>query len=1268
MHRTGRLITLAVALAVLLAGYGWEYLRFGSDDVHLQTRVRDVVRLRIGDSAARLRAVADAAARDGALVARAADSPDALPALFTHLEATRLPSSPLHAISVYVPDGTGGQRLLAWSEGPAENLDGQAGVFADLARPGVTVVPGALGLRLMALAPVTVDGAVIGTVAAERIIATGNRLPDTGQYQMATPFGDVSLTPVNDAPTDRPDIVADDRGLPLVRVTFDPERVAATREWFRHRVWALALLPLLAMIGLTGVQWLTERRHATELPRFVLLSAALAAWSLLVGVAVAALGALAGLPDAAGQLSLALAAVGATLSLPVALWWRGLPRRTLADGKVRAAIEWLAAGVLTAGLLTALGLLIDRHVAAGGLDQLASPLFPFDAERLVLHLGRLSLALAAIWCALALHAALAQRWRVRTSMSAAALAISLGALPAAAVGAARVWWPSATVVAPVAMVAAMLISAAALAAAPLRRRYRRATQSTRLLLLFGATVLPALVIDPLVSRSAQQATERAIETIHGPATLGHPTHLLRVLQEATSEIDGLTDLPALVEPTPGRTGVSTDAAFRVWSRTGLSRARLTSAVELYSAAGTLTSRFALNVPEYGFDQSRIDLRCDWDVYGEVDRSEEVRMLHAERGICDSTGVVRGAIVLHVIFDYRALPFLAARSPYEPARDESGPFIDRLQVAVYGWSRLPLFTSSPSTWTIDAPLLSRLERSREPFWTTRRTEAGTARIYFLNDRAGIYALAYPLPTVFEHLSRLAETITLAALVFLVLLAAATLAAPVTRRAGTPLRDVVKEVRTSFYRKLFLFFVLTALVPVGVLALSFSAYMSDQLRSDVETEALGVVAIARRVLEDTLTLQTDPLSDDLMVWISRLINQDVNLYDGTRLRATSQRDLFDAGVLPERTPARAFRAVVLDRVPTFVEESHAGPFTSLVAAAPVPRLGADTVLLVPLAPRQREIEREISDVNRGVLLGAVCIVLLSAGLGAWVAQRVADPVARLTRATRQIASGRLDVRIVADTADELQRLVTDFNSMAATLREQRAELGRTHELKAWADMSRQVAHDIKNPLTPIQLAAEHLQRVHIDRDRPLGPVFDQCISTILQQVRLLRQIASEFSTFAASPTPTLVPVPVGELIEDLVRPYRAGLPARTTIATEVADGTPDVLADRILLTRALTNLVENALQAMPGGGTVTIAAAPAGDGVEIQVRDTGIGMSASALTRAFEPHFSTKTGGSGLGLANAKRNIEACGGSITADSIPDRGTTMRVRVPAAPMSGR
>jgi nitrogen fixation/metabolism regulation signal transduction histidine kinase len=146
---------------------------------------------------------------------------------------------------------------------------------------------------------------------------------------------------------------------------------------------------------------------------------------------------------------------------------------------------------------------------------------------------------------------------------------------------------------------------------------------------------------------------------------------------------------------------------------------------------------------------------------------------------------------------------------------------------------------------------------------------------------------------------------------------------------------------------------------------------------------------------------------------------------------------------------------------------------------------------------------------------------------MAERISDPVNRLTRATRRIARGDLDARIAATSSDELRGLVEAFNSMASDCSAAR-ELERTHRLEAWAEMARQVAHEIKNPLTPIQLNAEHLRRVHADRGEPLSPVLQECVATILQQVKLLRQIASEFSSFASSPTAKRADVDAATLV--------------------------------------------------------------------------------------------------------------------------------------------
>src|SRR5581483_6035630 len=143
-----------------------------------------------------------------------------------------------------------------------------------------------------------------------------------------------------------------------------------------------------------------------------------------------------------------------------------------------------------------------------------------------------------------------------------------------------------------------------------------------------------------------------------------------------------------------------------------------------------------------------------------------------------------------------------------------------------------------------------------------------------------------------------------------------------------------------------------------------------------------------------------------------------------------------------------------------------------------------------------------------------------------------------------------------------------------------------LEAWADMARQVAHDIKNPMTPIQLSAEHARRVNIDRGRPLSPVLDECVNTILGQVTLLRQISAEFSSFASSPTPRPEPTDLAALIQEAVEPYRTGLAGRITIVVDAAPDLPVVSVDRTLFARALINVIENALHAMPGRGTLTI----------------------------------------------------------------------------------
>jgi signal transduction histidine kinase len=646
------------------------------------------------------------------------------------------------------------------------------------------------------------------------------------------------------------------------------------------------------------------------------------------------------------------------------------------------------------------------------------------------------------------------------------------------------------------------------------------------------------------------------------------------------------------------------------------------------------------------------------------------MLHAERGVCVG-GAVSGRIVIHVMLDYRALPFISSPSPYfemfraSAIEGAASPDID---LVIYGWGLMPIYASG-AAWPIDEPLFRRIYETRQPFWATLDNGERRSHVYIANDSAGIYAIGYPALGVFDAFVHLTELTTLAALAYaagVILTAVFNRVARERPRGG---RALFREIRASFTRKLFLAFVAASVVPGLTLALVIRQYFAGQLRADVEREATSTATTARRVIEESLALQRRgsqapvPINDDAMVLISQVIDQDVNIFGGSRLLATSERDLFASGLLSTRTPETVYRAIVLERRPSFVGLDAIGEFTYLIAATPVRAGLSDSILTVPLAPRQQEIEHEIAELDRGVHLAVLVFILLGAAIGLSVAERIGDPVKRLTRATRMIARGDFDARIAVRSADEFKRLVDAFNRMAAELKAQRERLERTHRLEAWAEMARQVAHEIKNPLTPIQLSADHLRRVHADRGTPLSPVLEECVDSILAQVRLLRQIASEFSSFASSPTARPSVVSPADLVEEVVSPYRIGLGSRIGIDVAVPPRLPSIHVDRTLVARALTNVIENALHAMPGSGRLSIVGTAEDSWVSLRIQDSGIGMDAEALARAFEPYFSTKASGTGLGLSIARRNVEMSRGTITVESEKGRGTTVTIRLPQA-----
>jgi signal transduction histidine kinase len=302
--------------------------------------------------------------------------------------------------------------------------------------------------------------------------------------------------------------------------------------------------------------------------------------------------------------------------------------------------------------------------------------------------------------------------------------------------------------------------------------------------------------------------------------------------------------------------------------------------------------------------------------------------------------------------------------------------------------------------------------------------------------------------------------------------------------------------------------------------------------------------------------------------------------------------------------------------------------------------------------------------GAFLAAlVAGTLAAAAAGALLAARVTRPVEALRAAAARVAAGDLEARVGVAPTGELGDLVRAFDAMTADLAAGRARLAQAERIAAWREVARRLAHEIKNPLTPIAMSVETLRDAKARARPDFAEIFDEGTRAIAEEVRRLKRIVDEFSRFARLPAPERAPVAPDELVQAALALFSAPPPG-VAILREVEPGLPAVWADRDQILQLLLNLVQNGLEAMPEGGRLDVAARRAPGGVAFTVSDAGPGIAPADLDRIFEPYYTTKPGGTGLGLAIARRIAEEHDGALDASSGPGAGATFTLRLPVAP----
>lgn len=342
------------------------------------------------------------------------------------------------------------------------------------------------------------------------------------------------------------------------------------------------------------------------------------------------------------------------------------------------------------------------------------------------------------------------------------------------------------------------------------------------------------------------------------------------------------------------------------------------------------------------------------------------------------------------------------------------------------------------------------------------------------------------------------------------------------------------------------------------------------------------------------------------------------------------------------------------------------------------GEETFQAIPLFGRERTLlgvllvgssRRELSALLARLRWEGFTFAGLGVALGLvlsfWTAARVTRPLERLAAGARAVAAGKWETRVDIRSGDEIEQLANVFNSMTGKLVEQRDRLVQTERVAAWRELARRLAHELKNPLFPLQITVENLQRAREQAPEQFDEVFRESTATLLAELGNLKAIIGRFSDFAKMPPPEKQAVGINELVRDAARLFEPQLKAaqRPPIELEVAiDPHAGVIqADPDQLRRALRNLILNALDAMESGGRLTLRTRKMEGAVWLEVADTGQGLTPEECARLFTPYYTTRRHGTGLGLAIVQSVVSDHRGRIGVESQPGKGTTFRIELP-------
>ncbi|MCB0628246.1 MAG: ATP-binding protein [Saprospiraceae bacterium] len=407
--------------------------------------------------------------------------------------------------------------------------------------------------------------------------------------------------------------------------------------------------------------------------------------------------------------------------------------------------------------------------------------------------------------------------------------------------------------------------------------------------------------------------------------------------------------------------------------------------------------------------------------------------------------------------------------------------------------------------------------------------------------------------------------------------------------------------------------------------------------------------------------EPLIDP----IADIHNMDINVYDlHGQLRLTSAGYLFRQGMTAPLMDPIALHVLRSPTRNTYRSRQRIGQLLYQSAYVPIRDDNSEIIayLELPYFANDRELRNDLQSFLSALLNVYVFLLLLAGAIALFVAESITQPISKIGQKLSQFRLGHNEP-LEWKSPDEIGQLIAEYNLMIEKLEDSTQKLRQSEREGAWREMAKQVAHEIKNPLTPMKLNIQHLLRVQQQDPERASAMISEVAQSIIQQIDGLSRIAGEFSNFAKMPQAENEVVDLNKLVASVFNLYAKGDHGATTLQLELPEAQLQVFVDPTQLMRVINNLVKNALQAIPDQqeGQVAIRLQYTSDKTILSVADNGSGIPEALREKVFYPNFTTKNSGMGLGLAMSRSIVNAAGGRIYFETAEEKGTTFFVELP-------